>query len=80
MIQLGLEVRRKLNAGRATYSHGVVHQFAEESAHVIVIANDTQRLARGCGHTGGAGEQHKLLPEVEKHVIRQPDIDVGSFD
>jgi hypothetical protein len=56
-----------------------MHQFEQEGSHVVVIADHSERLARARRNAGSAGEQDKFLPEVEKHVLGQRDIDVGTL-
>src|SRR5215471_1704396 len=53
-----------------------MHQLVKESAHVLIVANDTKRLARACRDAGGAREQHEFFPDVEKDMIAQRDVDV----
>src|SRR5262249_47401825 len=78
-IQLYRKVRRKLDAGCATYSHRLMHKPEEERAHVLVIADDPEGLARACGDAGRAREDHKLLPDFGKHVIAHRYVDSGSL-
>src|SRR5262249_5868864 len=59
--------------------HRLVHQLVEESTHVLVVADDTEGLARACRDAGGAREYHELLPNLEKHLIRQRYVDGRSL-
>src|SRR5262249_1463471 len=78
-IQVCWKVRRKLDACRTTYSNGLTHQLVEESAHVLVIADYAEGLARACRDARGAREQYELFPDIEKDMIRQRDINVRSL-
>jgi hypothetical protein len=62
-----------------TYSHRLMHEPEEESAHVLVVADNTEGLARACRDTGSAREDHELLPDFEKHLIRQRYVDGRSL-
>src|SRR5262245_17536252 len=63
-----------------TYAHRLVHQFVEESSHVLVITDDAEGRAGACRNAGGARKQYEFLPDVEKHLIRQRDVDICSLD
>src|SRR5262249_5032082 len=58
------ESRRKRDADRTTNGHRLVHQPEEESTHVRVVADNTERLARARRDPRGAREQNKFLPEA----------------
>jgi hypothetical protein len=47
-----------------------MHQLVKESAHVLVIADDTEGLARACRDARGAREQYEFFPDIEKDMIR----------
>ena len=57
-----------------------MHQLVEESSHVLVVADDPEGLVRACRNAGGAREQYEILPDFEKHMIRQRDVDVRGLD
>src|SRR5215472_11768156 len=79
-IQFCFKVRRKLDACRTTYSNRLLHQLVKESTHVLVVADDTDGLARACRDARGAREQRELFPNVEKDMIGQRDVDVRSLN
>src|SRR5262249_18717602 len=57
----------------------LVHQPEEESTHVRVVADNTERLACARRDPRGAREQHELLPDFEKHVTRRRYVDAGNL-
>src|SRR5262249_26928776 len=69
VLQLCRKVLREDDARRLPYGQGLMHQLEQEGSHILVIPDDTERLARACGNARSAGEQDKFLPEVEKHVV-----------
>src|SRR5262249_31413118 len=78
-LQLSRKVWRKHDAGRTTNRHRLVHQPEEESTHVRVVADNTERLARARRDPRGTREQNKFLPDFEKHVTRCHYIDASSL-
>ena len=79
-VQFCREVRWKLDTRGASYGHRLKHQFVEESAHVLILADDTQWLASTCGHTGVRRQQYEFLPDIKRHVIAQRDVDARIVD
>lgn len=64
-----------------------MHEREEESAHVLVVADNTKGLARACCGTGSTREDHELLPDFEKHLDHRkawgdpprPDVVLASY-